>query len=111
MTEQETQPVDKVRRVVVRRRSWESSSTPEPTVLIDSEGNVTREDGTPIGYVTKGTRTYSPPTHKGSRIARYHKQVAEWHGWSPGPRLWPPDAREDTRLDVIRKLMDVGGGR
>lgn len=31
-----------------------------------------------IGRVYKGTRTYSPPLYKGSRVAKFHKQVPCW---------------------------------
>jgi len=31
-----------------------------------------------IGVVRKDTYSYSPPTHKGSRVAKYHRQVACW---------------------------------
>jgi hypothetical protein len=39
---------------------------------------VYNESGNVIGEVWKGTHTYSPPTHKGSRIARYHRRVSHW---------------------------------
>jgi hypothetical protein len=56
-----------------------------------------------IGYVWKGHRTYSPPTHKGSRIVRYHRQVPEWQG-SPDSR-YSPRIRKDTRVEVLRELL------
>ncbi len=31
-----------------------------------------------IGWVEKGTRLYSPPIHRGSPIAKYHKKVKCW---------------------------------
>jgi hypothetical protein len=40
---------------------------------------VLRDDGAVLGFVWKGTRRWSPPTHKGSRIARFHRNVPEWH--------------------------------
>lgn len=59
-----------------------------------------------IGYVRKGHRTYSPPTHKGSRIVKYHKQVPEWHGWygSEGA-IGRPSVRRDSRRQVLRDLI------
>jgi hypothetical protein len=95
-----------VKRVTLKPRWWEGTSTPEVVVLIDEDGNVTHEDGTPIGCVEKSSRTYSPPTHKGSRIAKCHKDVPEWHGWRPDtPRYGLADVRRDTRIDVLRELM------
>lgn len=58
--------------------------------------------GALIGYVWKGTRTYSPPAYKGSRIVKYHKQVPEWQG---GERRYDPRHRRDTRQEVLRDLI------
>jgi hypothetical protein len=59
-------------------------------------------DGNLIGYVRKGERRYSPPTHKGSRIVRYHKMVPEWQG---GKERYSRDIRKDTRMEVLRALI------
>ena len=88
--------------------TWPKGSiqVPETVVNIDAEtGDVTLEDGTPIGRVRKGTRTYSPPTHKGSRIVKYHKQVPEWHGWYADRTYGRPDERRDTRKEVLEYLI------
>jgi len=80
---------------------WAGRSIPETTVQLDGEQVLL--DGQPIGYVWKGTRTYSPPVSRGSRIVRYHKKVAEWHA---GPhRGSMPRHRADTRQDVLRRLI------
>jgi len=77
--------------------------TPDVVVLIDGDGAVTW-NGKQIGYVWKGTRTYSPPTHRGSRIVKYHnKQVPEWKGGEH--RRAAPKEYGDTRRDVIRRLV------
>lgn len=75
---------------------------PETEVEISAEGEVTWE-GDCIGYVWKGSRTYSPPLHKGSRIVKYHKEVPEWHG-GPRPR-YGARHRRDTRQQVIQDLI------
>jgi hypothetical protein len=64
---------------------------------------VLRDDGAVLGFVWKGTRRWSPPTHKGSRIARFHRNVPEWHG-SPHS-TWHADIRKDTRVEVLRELL------
>lgn len=54
------------------------------TVLLDEAGkdgmgwmNV-YASGILLGRIRKGSYTYSPPMHKGSRVVLYHKQVPEW---------------------------------
>lgn len=76
----------------------------ETVVMVADDGEVSWH-GQKIGYVWKGERTYSPPTHKGSRIVKYHKQVAEWHGDLGLRGRYAPRYREDTRQDVIRCLI------
>lgn len=76
---------------------------PETTVEVGDDGSVTWR-GEVIGSVRKGTRTYSPPTHKGSRIAKYHKQVPEWYAHRPGA-FGRPDHRGDTRQYVLQHLI------
>lgn len=59
-----------------------------------------------IGLVWKGTRTWSPPTHKGSRVAKFHKQVPCWYYEVPergGGRF--VDTR--TRREAITRLIDA----
>lgn len=63
-------------------------------------------DGSTIGYVWKGTRRYSPPTHKGSRVAKYHKDVPEWQG-NTKPMRYSPDFRRDTRMEILRDFISV----
>lgn len=93
-------------KVTIKRRWWEGTSTPEAVVVdVATDGTVTYE-GRVIGRVDKGFRTYSPPTHRGSRIVRYHKQVPEWHGWYPDDLFGPAPVRKDTRADVIRRLVE-----
>jgi hypothetical protein len=74
---------------------------PDTTAEISPDGTVYWR-GKEIGRVFKGTRTYSPPTHKGSRIVKYHKQVPCWYAEpSPGAQ------REmDTQRLAIRFLID-----
>jgi hypothetical protein len=60
-------------------------------------------DGRMIGFVWKGSRRYSPPTHRGSRVARYHKNVPEWHA-NQKPHM-VPRYRRDTRQEVLRDLI------
>ena len=62
----------------------------------------------PIGRVWKGTRTYSPPTHKGSRIAKYHKEVSCWYAREPGADR-PLD--KDTRRQALVWLINRAAGR
>lgn len=73
-------------------------------VIIDQAGKVWWENRH-IGYVWKGARTYSPPTHKGSRIVRYHKRVAEWHGHPERGEGSKPRWREDTRQRVLQRMI------
>jgi hypothetical protein len=80
-------------------------------VMIDGEAVEVGEQGhvawkgEVIGRVRKGTRLFSPPTHPGSRIAKYHKQVPCWYSESPEGRSvsWP------TRKDAIRFLISQKG--
>lgn len=76
----------------------------EAVVMVSAAGDVCL-DGVLIGHIEKGHRTYSPPTHKGSRIVRYHKQVPEWHGYAPGRAAHRPSSRRDTRREVLRDLI------
>ena len=75
---------------------------PATSVTIDDDGAVTWKDQR-IGFVWKGSRTYSPPIHKGSRIVRYHKQVPEWHAHPT--RRFDPLHRKDTRQEAVRHLI------
>jgi hypothetical protein len=79
---------------------------PDTTVNVDPVDGAVSWDGRPIGYVWKGERTYSPPTHKGSRIVKYHKHVPEWHG-HPSRTGHSPSIRRDTRVEVLRELIAV----
>lgn len=47
-------------------------------VRLSIDGESVTYLGHNIGRVYKSTYTYSPPLHKGSRVARYHKAVACW---------------------------------
>lgn len=83
--------------------------TDDTAVFLAEEENGMRAvilDGATIGYVWKGTRRYSPPTHKGSRIVKYHKDVPEWQG-NTEPRRYSPAFRRDTRMDVLRDLISA----
>lgn len=82
---------------------YPAGDIPATAVHLAEDGAVTW-DGQMIGYVWKGSRTYSPPTHRGSRIVKYHKQVAEWHG-HPAHSTARPEHRRDTRQEVIRDLI------
>jgi hypothetical protein len=73
------------------------------TVQLAEDGRV-EWNGRTIGYVTRGCRTYSPPTHKGSRIARYHKQVPEWYA-STRRHAAKPEFRKDTRREALQALI------
>lgn len=77
---------------------------PQTTVALYDDGAVTWR-GSQIGYVWKGSRTHSPPMHKGSRIVRYHKQVPEWHGHTERPEGVRSMYHRDTRQEVIRDLI------
>lgn len=72
-------------------------------VEVGDQGHVTWE-GRVIGRVYRGTRTYSPPTHRGSRVAKYHKQVPCW--WyertGEGHKTWQADTRQEAIRDMIR---------
>lgn len=74
-----------------------------PETTVDVVDGVVSWEGRTIGFVWKGERTYSPPTHKGSRIVKYHKQVPEWHG-HPTKR-YDASIRKDTRHEVLRALV------
>lgn len=63
-----------------------------------------RLDGREIGRVWKSTRRYGPPTHKGSRIVRFHKDVPCWRNDAAPYRV-----TFDTRKDAIRYLLREGG--
>lgn len=51
----------------------------------DDGAEVLSPSGVAIGRVFKSSYTYSPPTHRGSRIARYHRSVSCWR-MEEGPR-------------------------
>lgn len=76
----------------------------EHVVGISEQGHV-RWRSTVIGRVYKGTRTYSPPTHKGSRIAKYHKQVPCWYATADPTSLIGRGHQEDTRRKAILWLI------
>lgn len=56
-------------------------------------------DDVKIGRVQKSTYTYSPPLHKGSRIARYHRQVACWRSEAHGRSNF------ETRREALRAMV------
>lgn len=76
----------------------------ETVVTVADDGEV-QWNGQKIGYVWKGSRRYSPPAYKGSRIVKYNKQVPEWHGDLGLRGRYAPRYREDTRQEVIRCLI------
>lgn len=79
-------------------------------VNVDEDGLVGHNNRI-IGRVWKGTRTYSPPTHKGSRTVKYHKQVPTWHYSSKNVFL--SEGHADTRIEAIQQLLlkfDRSGG-
>ncbi len=67
-------------------------------VSIDSEGWVYLNGREPLGRVYKGTYTYSPPIHRGSPVARYHRKVKCWR--AEGTKI---DFR--TRREAIEWLL------
>lgn len=76
-------------------------------------------DGEPvarIGTIVHGKRTYSPPTHRGSRIARYHKQVPEWQARATGCYRHTDEFRGngryriDTRQGAVAFLIACAAG-
>lgn len=74
---------------------------PSIPVELDNDGFVYL-DGERIGKVYKTTRTYSPPTHRGSRIVKYHKQVKCWGAdISPGRRLARGISYETRKLALL----------
>jgi hypothetical protein len=90
------------------------------TVQLDSEGYISL-DGTRIGRIGKGSYRYSPPTHKGSRIARYHSDVSEWQAVALDNTKGMPvgreykggvygDKRKNTRRAAIAYVIAVHGG-
>jgi hypothetical protein len=97
-------PPAKPTREVKIPKTWLNGATiPETSVLIDADGAVIWRDRL-IGHVWKGTRTYSPPTHRGSRIVRFHKQVPEWQGNLTG-HTYGRRYHCDTRQAVIQLLI------
>lgn len=93
---------------------------PACRVLLDDDGTVWTMDaatGEPvarIGTVTRGYYTYSPPTHRGSRIVRYHRRVRQWEADTPG---WPRKKFRgggtygiDTRQGAIAFLIACAAG-
>lgn len=72
--------IDHTKRVKVEGRDGRE----HPLLLQHRQGEgdswqVVREHGGEVlGTVRKTTYTYSPPTHRGSRIARYHHTVKAW---------------------------------
>jgi len=70
-----------ITRIRAQGRDWTLELRP------DGEDNweVSTEGGAQIGRVYKSTYTYSPPTHRGSRIAKYHKSVKCWR-MEEGPK-------------------------
>ena len=87
---------------------YSGTRVPETKVTVEKDGGVLL-DGERIGLVRKGTRTYSPPVHRGSRIVKYHKQVPEWHGWSSDLPLGRPELRADTRVQVLGRMVAAFG--
>lgn len=84
------------------------ASTPlhrEGQVQVDVTGAVRELNGRLTGYIHKGNRTFSPPTHRGSRVAKYHKQVPCWFGSLTSAT--GRDYEADSRQDVIRKLIEA----
>lgn len=71
-------------------------------VTVGEQGHV-EWNGRIIGRVYKGTRTYSPPLYKGSRVAKYHKQVPCWYADEPGSlgRSYSTDTRQRAILHLI----------
>ena len=90
------------RKVRIPKGYMWDATTPEAVVEIGEDGGVVW-NGSRIGRVWKGTRTYSPPLYPGSRIAKYHKQVPEWHGATM--KANDGTIREDTRQRVIQMLI------
>jgi hypothetical protein len=74
------------------------------SVEVDERGYVFWREAC-IGRGWKGTRTYSPPVRKGSRVAKYHKQVPCW--WCKANiRGVVRDWSGNTRREVIQKLIE-----
>lgn len=80
----------------------------EPFDVELDEANHASIDGKYIGRVEKSTRTYSPPTHRGSRIAKYHKSVPCWRAIrGAGPRY--DRITFDTRKAALMSLAKDSG--
>lgn len=58
-----------------------------------------------LGFIWRGSRTYSPPTHKGSRIARMHREVPEWHAQRELHGPGRDRIRKDTRRGALMELI------
>lgn len=77
----------------------------EPLVVLIDDGTVTLEDGTVVGRVRKGSRTWERRPYRGARYVTARGTVPEWHGWYRGSMNARPDVADDTRVGCIRKLL------
>lgn len=71
---------------------------------------VESESGLKLGTVEKTSYTYSPPTHRGSRIARYHKQVPAWQSriglLSDSRRLGMAQTRKEALIRLLTESRE-----
>lgn len=77
----------------------------------DSWQVVREHGGEVLGSVRKTTYTYSPPTHRGSRIARHHHQVK---AWVAEVGFYPDSERttiEQTRKACLVQLLHMSRER
>lgn len=97
-------------RVEVGGREWELTlrpSAPFPhSTPRDDSWEVIASSGRHLGRVYKSSYTYSPPTHRGSRIARYHRSVPCW-SYESGPtddreRGVDRKTRKEALIGIVR---------
>jgi len=68
------------------------------------------EKGRPLGRVFKSTYTYSPPLHRGSPIARYHRKVQCWKNDKANLRQhWP--TRREALTDLLARDSEALEGK
>lgn len=97
-----------MKRVTVPPFSPYSERPATLVLLLDEEYGripVTLEDGTRIGTIEKTHYSYSPPTHKGSRIARYHHRVETWAAMALDGRRHG-GCYKISRRDALRWLLE-----
>lgn len=92
-------------RVVVPARGYGGLRQETAVILIagtDERWEVFTEDGQALGLVWKGYRTYSPPIHRGSPVARYHRKVPCWRNSARGFF----ETRREALADLITRAAE-----